>query len=101
MAFRIKNWNGRYWNPDNKHQKEIKRAKELIEIRVRELRQKTIDDLVELDYCELCAKKEALNVIMNHYAGKSFDFKGADVRMVTIIRVDIEQMSGKCADSIG
>ena len=47
------------------------------------------------------AKKEALNVIMSHYAGKSFDFTGADVRMVTIIHVDIEQMSGKCADSRG
>ena len=44
------------------------------------------------------AKKKALNVIMNHYAGKSFEYTGTDVDKVAIIRVDIEQMTGKRAE---
>jgi len=45
------------------------------------------------------AKKKALNVIMDHYAGKSFKFSGTDVDRVAIIRVDIDQMTGKRAQT--
>ena len=43
------------------------------------------------------AKKKALNIIMKHYAGKSFEFSADDVNQVTIICVDIEKMTGKRA----
>lgn len=45
------------------------------------------------------AKKEALNMIMDHYAGRSFEFSQTDLQKVTIIRVEIEQMIGKCANA--
>ena len=41
------------------------------------------------------AKKEALNIIMQHYAGRSYEFTDGDVDKVTIIRVDIDSMTGK------
>lgn len=43
------------------------------------------------------AKKEALNIIMDHYAGRSFDFSDEDVDKVAIIGVVIEEMTGKRA----
>jgi nitroimidazol reductase NimA-like FMN-containing flavoprotein (pyridoxamine 5'-phosphate oxidase superfamily) len=47
------------------------------------------------------AKKKALNIIMDHYAGKSFQFSETDVDRVAIIRVDINQMTGKHAQAQG
>jgi nitroimidazol reductase NimA-like FMN-containing flavoprotein (pyridoxamine 5'-phosphate oxidase superfamily) len=40
-------------------------------------------------------KKRALNIIMDHYAGRSFDFSTRDVEKVTVIRVSIDEMTGK------
>ena len=40
-------------------------------------------------------KKNALNIIMGHYTGKSFEFSDMDVNQVAIIRVDIREMTGK------
>lgn len=41
------------------------------------------------------AKKKALNIIMDHYAGRSFDFSDGDVDKVAVIHVEIEEMTGK------
>lgn len=40
-------------------------------------------------------KKRALNIIMDHYAGRSFDFSTRDVEKVAVIRVTIDEMTGK------
>ena len=40
-------------------------------------------------------KKRALNIIMGHYAGRSFHFSNRDVEKVAIIRVCIDEMTGK------
>ncbi len=45
---------------------------------------------------DLLAKKEALNIIMGHYAGfKTFEFDDEKIDSVAIIKVDIKKMSGK------
>ena len=40
-------------------------------------------------------KREALDIIMSHYGGHGGDYPEAMLRKVTIIRVDIEHMTGK------
>ena len=44
------------------------------------------------------AKKAALNIIMTHYAGKTFTFSDADVTQVAVIKIDIHQLTGKAAN---
>ncbi len=44
-------------------------------------------------------KKKALNIIMAHYAGKTFEFSDTDVDQVAVIRIDIRRMTGKAAHS--
>ncbi|MBF0229483.1 MAG: pyridoxamine 5'-phosphate oxidase family protein [Desulfamplus sp.] len=46
-----------------------------------------IDDIEE--------KKEALNIIMQQYSGNSFDFSDNVVNGVAVIRIDIEEITGK------
>jgi len=36
-----------------------------------------------------------LKIIMDHYAGRSFDFSDGDVDRVAIIHVAIDEMTGK------
>ncbi|MBF0573370.1 MAG: pyridoxamine 5'-phosphate oxidase family protein [Desulfamplus sp.] len=40
-------------------------------------------------------KKEALNIIMHQYSGNSFDFSDNVVNGVAVIRIDIEEITGK------
>ena len=40
-------------------------------------------------------KKKALNIIMGHYTGKSFEFSDSDVAQMAIIQIDIREMTGK------
>lgn len=41
------------------------------------------------------AKKEALNCIMRHQAGKEFDFSAINVGSVTVFRLPVRSMTGK------
>lgn len=40
-------------------------------------------------------KKEALNIIMSHYKKGNFDYSLNEIKGVSIIRIDIDSMSGK------
>lgn len=44
---------------------------------------------------EVAAKKEALKIILKHYTTESFEFSDQDVENVEIIKVEINEMSGK------
>ena len=46
-----------------------------------------VDDLEE--------KKKGLDAIMEHYAGRSFDYPEPALKETTIIKVEIESMTGK------
>ena len=41
------------------------------------------------------SKKTALNVIMGHYSGRSFEFEEKEMNRFVIIKVEIESMTGK------
>ena len=41
------------------------------------------------------SKKRALDIIMRHYSGRSFEFEEKEIDRVVIFRVDIESMTGK------
>ena len=41
------------------------------------------------------SKKTALNVIMRHYSGRSFEFEEKEMNRFVIIKVEIESMTGK------
>ena len=41
------------------------------------------------------SKKTALNIIMRHYSGRSFEFEEKEVKRVVIFKVEIESMTGK------
>lgn len=40
-------------------------------------------------------KKEALDIIMSHYAKGNFDYSLDEINRISIIRIDIDSMSGK------
>jgi nitroimidazol reductase NimA-like FMN-containing flavoprotein (pyridoxamine 5'-phosphate oxidase superfamily) len=44
---------------------------------------------------EPVSKREALDVIMQHYAGSSFEYPEALVEITEILKVEIESMTGK------
>jgi nitroimidazol reductase NimA-like FMN-containing flavoprotein (pyridoxamine 5'-phosphate oxidase superfamily) len=46
-----------------------------------------VDDLQE--------KQEALNIIMEHYAGRSYEYPEQTLAKVAVIKVEIDTMSGK------
>jgi len=41
------------------------------------------------------SKKRALNIIMRHYSGRSFEFDEQEANRVVIFKVEIESMTGK------
>jgi nitroimidazol reductase NimA-like FMN-containing flavoprotein (pyridoxamine 5'-phosphate oxidase superfamily) len=41
------------------------------------------------------AKREALDIIMNHYAEGAFDYPDASVNKITVFKVEIDTMTGK------
>ena len=41
------------------------------------------------------AKREALDIIMHHYAEGEFDFPDASVRKISVFKVEIDVMTGK------
>ena len=41
------------------------------------------------------SKKRALDIIMHHYSGRSFEFEEKEVNRVVIFKVEIESMTGK------
>jgi len=40
-------------------------------------------------------KKKALDIIMRHYSGRSFEFEEKEVNRVVIFKIEIESMTGK------
>ncbi len=40
-------------------------------------------------------KRRGLNIIMQHYAGREYEFSDRDVENVTVIRIDLESVTGK------
>ena len=41
------------------------------------------------------SKKRALDIIMRHYSGRSFEFEEKEVNRVVIFKIEIESMTGK------
>ena len=41
------------------------------------------------------AKREALDLIMNHYAEGTFDYPDASVHRISIFQIEIDTMTGK------
>ena len=41
------------------------------------------------------SKKRALDIIMRHYSGRSFEFEDKEIDRVVIFKVEIESMTGK------
>jgi hypothetical protein len=41
------------------------------------------------------AKREALDIIMNHYAEGAFDYPDASVKRISVFKVEIDSMTGK------
>ena len=43
------------------------------------------------------AKREALDIIMNHYAEGAFDYPDASVNRISVFKVEIDTMTGKAS----
>ncbi|MGD9383080.1 MAG: pyridoxamine 5'-phosphate oxidase family protein [Desulfobacterales bacterium] len=48
---------------------------------------------------ELESKRRALDIIMQHYSGESFDYPEAKIKNTVVIKVKIEHMTGKYSGS--
>jgi len=40
-------------------------------------------------------KKEALKTVVKHYSGAAYDFSDNEIKSVTVVRIEIESMTGK------